>query len=162
MYINANITSITRRCMNKKQIIAPESTDNLTESYKNVIHKVSASFPEILDEAIEKGIETKKGDFFIEVLVQSDKITKENNYNVFIRNICPNPHYSQAVYWYKRRGNQLKTLWLIASQVQASLYALDKKAFPAYEKQNIQYVMDYHSGKLQKMADEYNKKQGKR
>jgi len=139
-------------------------TDAVEEAKKNKPHdsipeaasEVFATLPESIYEAYRQGKEKHKGDFFVEVLMKFEPAVGNTVHPyITVRKTCPKPHFKQMVFHHDPDANKLKLLWTLTHKNILPMYHMDPLG---RNKESLQYVLDYESGKLDKMADELNQK----
>lgn len=125
------------------------------KTIQEATYDVFGDMPTVINETMRKGKEKHKKDFFIEVLVRSERMAGNAIHPfLFIRKTCPLPKYRQMAFHYHRLTDTLRLLWALPDQWHAHCYVLDNGNFP---QENVQFVLDYNAGKLKELADNINK-----
>lgn len=102
------------------------------------------------------------GRFFIVVLTKNEKLLTNvfRNY-FFARSTCPTPDYDQSVFKYDYRSEEIQYMWTVPSQ-DACIHLLQNELLIAPEEQQLlQFVKDFESGHLYRIAKKLNKEKEK-
>jgi hypothetical protein len=111
--------------------------------------------------AVKRGEELYKGNFFIVVLFKKERLMMNVVRQYFMpRKTCPRPEYDQVVYKYNREAADLSFIWVIPDKQSCESIPMDILKYPKEQKEFLHYVMDFNSGKLDKLCDEINMKEG--
>jgi len=98
--------------------------------------------------------------FFIVVLFKKERLMMNVVRQFFMpRKTCPRPEYDQVVYKYNRGSSDLSFIWVIPDKQSCESIPLDILHYPKEQKEFLNYVMDFNSGKLDKLCDEINMKE---
>lgn len=102
------------------------------------------------------------GKFFIVVLTKNERLLHNvfRNY-FFARKTCPTPDYDQSLFRYDYRTEEIHYIWTIPSQ-DACIHLLDHadEVVPE-EQQLLQFVKQFQSGQLYRMAKKFNREKEK-
>jgi hypothetical protein len=110
--------------------------------------------------AVKRGEELYEGNFFIVVLFKKERLMMNVVRQFFMpRKTCPRPEYDQVVYKYNRGSSDLSFIWVIPDKQSCESIPLDILHYPKEQKEFLNYVMDFNSGKLDKLCDEINMKE---
>lgn len=127
-------------------------------------HDVGQEFYGLYDEAINKaidsGIRETPGDFYVLGLVFKDPMDKKQE-QIQIRArycmTCPTPTWCQYVYKYRRTVGHLDLLWCVPPLSVCNYYEYNKHLIPPEEYCLLQYILQFHSGELDKICAKENK-----
>lgn len=102
------------------------------------------------------------GRFFIVVLTKNEKLLPNVFRNFFFaRDTCPTPDYDQSVFKYDHREEEIHYLWTVPSQ-DACIHLMNNALLVVpEERQLLQFVQDFESGALYKIAKKFNKEKEK-
>ena len=125
---------------------ASEQGQEMLREYESGVH-----------EAIQTGIKTWKGDFYVVVLTKQERLMK-NVIRLYMltRQSCPTPQHDQTVYLYHRVSGDIEELWTVPS-LQACV-TLVNEALMVHpdERQLLDYVLQFRDGTLLRKAQELN------
>lgn len=111
--------------------------------------------------AVKRGEELYEGNFFIVVLFKKERLMMNVVRQYFMpRKTCPRPEYDQVVYKYNRKAADLSFIWVIPNKQSCESIPMDILKYPKEQKEFLNYVMDFNSGKLDKLCDEINMNEG--
>ena len=111
--------------------------------------------------AVKRGEELYEGNFFIVVLFKKERLMMNVVRQFFMpRKTCPRPEYDQVVYKYNRLSGELSFVWVIPDKQTCESVPMDILKYPTEQKEFLNYVMDFNAGKLDKLCDEINMKEG--
>lgn len=140
-----NLTEVTEEAQKEKQFDTIEEASG----------KMFASMPTVINEALRRGKQKHKGDFFIEVFMEIKKFVVDTvEPHFFVTRTCPNPRFQQMALHYTKEDDKLRLLWVLPDQFHAAFYKLDPLRFPS---ENVKYLFDLNDGTLQSLADNINK-----
>ena len=138
-----------------KETVGKVSSDLLKSAYKND-HSAHDQMREMLtdyefniNKAVQSGIKTYKGDFYIVVLIKKERLMSNvMRLFYFARQSCPTPQHEQVVYHYHHQSGYLEFLWVVPSL--EACVILHNEALLAHpdERQLVNFVLDFKSGAL--------------
>lgn len=132
-------TSDTHPIVDQAQAQLSEYYDNLIKCVKDNKHKYA-------------------GDFYIVVLTKKERLLENvlRNY-FFARNTCPTPDYDQSVYYYDAAKEEVSYIWTIPDRETCLILLANAADLPKEEWELLEFVNDFASGKLYKLAKSLNK-----
>ena len=97
------------------------------------------------------------GDFFLVVLFKKERLIGNVVRQYFLPRIsCPTPEWDQVVYHYKRKGEELKFLWVVPDKESCTNLPLYGPLLPEDQQILLQYAKDFNSGALDKLCAKLN------
>jgi len=110
--------------------------------------------------AVERGEKEFDGDFYVVVLFKKERLMVNVVRQYFLpRKTCPRPEYDQVVYRYHRDSHSLKFLWVIPDKLNCETLPLHKNFLPKEQREFLQYILDFNSGKLDALSDKLNQEE---
>jgi hypothetical protein len=102
------------------------------------------------------------GRFFVVVITKNEPLLPNVFRNYFFsRATCPTPDYDQSVFKYEWRMEEVHYLWTVPSK-DACIHLLKNEKFVVPEEQELlNFVKDYQSGVLYRLAKKLNKEKEK-
>lgn len=124
-------------------------------------NKSADSWESQLMECLERGMSRYEGDFYLTVLTKKERLLENVIRRYFIdRQSCPTPEFDQTVFRFCRKDDALEYLWTVPDiQACHELYA-NAISVSDELKPLVEMVLDFRSGKLDKLAIELNKEAG--
>ncbi len=110
--------------------------------------------------AVERGENDEKinGDFFIVVLFKKERLLQNVVRQLFFyRQSCPTPEFDQVVYHYYRHARKLEYLWVVPDKDTCRDLPLLKNQLPLEQRELLNYIDDFKTGKLDKICEKLNK-----
>ena len=104
---------------------------------------------------IEDGLKNTKGNFWVTTSFYKDPtITTQNVLRIKGRacRACPTPTWMQNVWRYNRATDELIFLWAVPTIETCQHYEFNKAYIPPEEYCLLQYVLDFHSGELDRIC----------
>lgn len=124
-------------------------------------NKSEDSFESQVRLAVERGEKLYEGNFFLVVLFKKERLMINTVRQYFLpRKTCPRPEYDQVVYKYERKAQDLSFLWVIPDKQTCESLPIQKSFIPLDQQEFAQFVSDFNSGKLDKLCDQINMKEG--
>lgn len=109
--------------------------------------------------AVERGEKELNGDFYVVVLFKKERLMVNVVRQYFFpRKTCPRPEYDQVVYRYYRDSHSLKLVWVVPDKVSCETIPFNKNLLPSDQKEFLQYILDFNSGKLDQLSNELAQK----
>lgn len=98
-----------------------------------------------------------QGRFFIVVLTKNERLLKNvfRNY-FFARKTCPTPDFDQSVFLYNYKTEEIEYLWTVPSEDACIYFMNNFKEIPPEERQLLQYIVEFKTGKLFQRAKKLN------
>ena len=125
--------------------IVDQTTAQLSEYYDNLIQCVNENKSKIA------------GNFYIIVITKKEKLLENVLRNYFFARIsCPTPDYDQAVYRYDAQGEAISFIWVIPDKETCLMLIKNMAQVAPEERDLLQFVIDFHSGKLMWKAKQLN------
>ncbi len=116
-------------------------------------------------EAVDRGCEKYKGNFFIEAVDKQEKLTP-NVFRTYYIDVmaCPSPSWDHSVFRYNRKEGRIEYLWTLPRRDDAIMMLENAKEImnqpnETGEKELLRFVMMALNGALFKMMKAYNGEQ---
>ena len=110
-----------------------------------------------LMEAVDRGYNKYKGDFFIHVELKAEKILANTFRHYFIdRQTCPTPNYDQSVYRYDRTKGQIEYIWSIPDRETSHTLIENALIVVPEERELLSFCLKFADGTLFKMCKKFN------
>lgn len=101
-----------------------------------------------------------ENNFYVVVLTKKERLLENviRNY-FFARSTCPSPDYDQAVYYYNSKAEELSFIWVIPDRETSIILMKNWHQVAPEERELLQFVIDFASGKLLWMCKKFNGEQ---
>ncbi len=127
---------------------------------QQAIHKGNTeedSFENQILICLERGQQMFEDDFFIVVLFKKERLIGNVVRQYFLPRIsCPTPEWDQVVYHFKRKGEELKFLWVVPDKESCTNLPLYGALLPEDQQTLLQFAKDFNSGALDKLCAKLN------
>jgi hypothetical protein len=130
------------KAVDEKPVDVREQTQNMFADYMDNVFK-----------AVDEGLKTHEGDFYVIVLTKSEPLMPNIIRNYFLSGpACPTPNYDQAVFKYHRDSDDIEFIWQIPNR-DMSIWMLENKPLVDPSEYGIlKMIEDFASGDLLQKA----------
>jgi hypothetical protein len=98
--------------------------------------------------------------FYVVVITKKERLLENVIRNYFFARVsCPTPDYDQAVYFYDAKAEQLSFVWVLPDKETSMMLLQNWGKVAPEERDLLQFVIDFSSGKLFWLAKKLNGEQ---
>ena len=107
--------------------------------------------------AVDRGRAEFGGNFYVVVLFKKERLLQNVIRQYFFpRRSCPTPEYDQVLYRYHCFDDKLEFIWVIPDKGTVEALPLISKDLTPEQKEFYQYILDFRTGKLDKICEKLN------
>jgi hypothetical protein len=115
------------------------------------------SYMDELQDCAEDNFKNYESPFYIAVLTKQEELLKNIIRNYFVaRQSCPTPTFDQSVFKVNKDAGTIEYLWTVPNKKAAEFLWQNAQKIKAEQHQLLQFVMDFKSGELDKIAMKLN------